>query len=155
MEDLTVKALEAIGATYNRLDTAPLRPFLTNHTEWHSQDVFEVLRGADSILDYLTGKFETLSKYPRSDHPLLVLAELPSDGPCLAIFQDEGGGSSYQTPVALILVKHDDEALTSISMCSIAPHPSQARLSRNYPGLTPEEGSKRMEAFLPGNDLKA
>ena len=156
MDQTTETLLRAIGASYNQLDTAPLQPHLGDDTEWHSQNVFEVLRGASAILDYLNGKFATLAECPPSILPLFVLAELPwgtgCDGPCLSAFQSEDE-TPNQIPVALILIEHDEHGtLKKISMCSVAPNPAQARITDDCPGLTPEEGSRRLRRLFPNRD---
>jgi hypothetical protein len=139
-------ACRGLAAMWNLLDPTPLFEILAPDVVWESQMVFEPLRGRDAVTAYLTGKLETL-RSTRTAHP--VVAELGRCGidrggqvfvlsanpgrPCVIVYQGEG--VRHQGPSALALVEVADGLVRRVDLCSVAPSPSSAVRTGEFPGL--------------------
>lgn len=103
-----------------------LGAILAPDVRYESQIVFEPLLGRDAVLDHLTRKLQAIAK---SDAP--TYGEVGSLGgrPCGIAHQD---GNRE----ALFLLGLDAEGLIkAIDICVVAPHPSEASASGEFPGL--------------------
>jgi hypothetical protein len=134
--------LHDLGAAYNTLDATAFATWLDEDSVWESQSVMSAMTGKTTIMEYLEGKAATLRSAPDWQRPLAVLASINGQA-CLAIYQGPVFVGDRHVPVALFMVKSDDDTLKRVDVC-ILPPPETATLSTEYPGLTADEAAARL-----------
>ena len=133
--------VELYAKTWNTLNPAIIEPYLADDVVYESQLVFDPLIGKKAVFDYLQGKMQTIkqTRY-KSD----VYAEIghcgSQDGnkvqvlsasafrPCVLMAQ-----GNPDKIIALILLETDAGKIKRIDLCTIAPHPSTATRTGEYP----------------------
>jgi len=127
MSELTqLAALQAYARAINTLSAEHLEPLLALDFHYASQDVFDELETKERFLEYFRGKLETISK---SDMPVWAEMGQTSYGePCVVLAQ-----GNIDQLVATVLTKVGGNMIKRIDICSVAPHPSTARRTGEYP----------------------
>ncbi len=136
-----MNALEAVATMVNTLDTSIFERRAREDVIWESQSVLGDLRGKETVLDYLNGKYETIRRtkaYP--------VAQLACNNPrnyedCFVV---EQLGSCKSTT----FVKADGrDQIMRIDVCFI-PSPAQVIKTGRFPKLTLEEVNQRRHAWI-------
>lgn len=133
---------------WNQLDFDLFAPFLASEVTYTSQHVFDELHGREEVENHLRQKMETIRSSSGSDVRAevglcgdqsgwtVLVAEATENRPCVLLQQ----GPSPQ-PIALVLLDikervDNENKVTGIGICTVAPHPSTAHRTGIYPGST-------------------
>jgi len=128
-----------VAKAYNKLDAGFISSIASEDLYYTSQAVYAPLEGKDKVTDFLYKKFRTARD---SGHPAFAelgfLIDFPSRDllrldeekgrPCIILSQD-----TKDNKIGLITVKVFRNKVTEISICTIAPHWSQALHTGLYP----------------------
>lgn len=129
MDNQQLKALRAYAKMMNTLQTEWLGPLLAENLRYNSQWVFEEMRGKQKYLEYMQGKFQTITKSGSRPHAEIgELQEYPF-GPCVILAQGD-----KDNLVATVLVGIEDGLVAKLDMCAV-PDPMAAIRTGEYPGV--------------------
>ena len=123
-------ALRAYAHMLNKLDQNQLEPLLAEDFRYASQSVFAEIGSKAEYMTYISGKLATIRS---SGH--VVRAEMGTVNafgrmrPCVLVAQGD-----QPEPVALVLAEVAGGVIQRLDMCTVAPHPSTATRSGDYPG---------------------
>ncbi len=123
------EAAKAYARALNNLDCSLLKPLLDRKAIYESQHVFEPLVGQAKILEYLEGKFTTLSKAGVDRQAKAEMAWMNSTyvgRPAVILHQ--GGG-----PVAVVLFTTAGGRIARIDICGVLPRVDEATGTGEYP----------------------
>jgi|GEM_PF-749986 len=126
---------------WNTLNPEVIEPYLAEDVAYESQQVLSALVGKEEVFDYLKGKMQTIRKnLLQSD----VYAEIGYCGnqegynvqvwsanqgkPCVLMAQ-----GNPDEVLALVLLKTEEGKIKRVDICTIAPHPSTAIRTGEYP----------------------
>ena len=123
------EAAVAYARTWNTLDISYLEGLLSDEVHYSSQNVLYELTTKLEVADYLSGKIETVRTAPHAQ----VFAELGCINwlrkqPCVVVAQ-----GIREDVGAIVLFRVEDDKITQIDMCSVAPDPSTALRLGEYP----------------------
>ena len=123
------EAAVVYARAWNSLDFSHLERLLADDVHYTSQNVFEELTTKADLVEYLAGKVKTVRRSPDAK----VFADLGCVNnrgmqSCVVVAQ-----GVKEDLVALVLFEVEDDKISRIDMCSIAPHPSTAIRLREYP----------------------
>ena len=122
-------ALRAYAKMMNKLDASHLEPFLADDFVYVSQAVFESITSKADFLAYIHPKLETIRQANA-----LVYAEMGRIDAygeiqtCVVTAQYDRSNL-----VAVVLASVDEDHLTKLCICTVAPPPEQAERSGDYP----------------------
>jgi len=113
----------------NALKTECLNQLLSEDLRYNSQWVFEEMRGGQTYLDYMKGKFLTITESGSRPHAEIgELQEYPF-GYCVVLAQGD-----KDNLVAIVLVGLKDGLVATLDMCAV-PDPTAATRTGEYPGV--------------------
>lgn len=125
------QAALALACAWNTLDESHLAPLLDANTVYESQNVLQPLVGINAILDYLRGKFVTLSACADT-HKVYAeigrMAESYKERPCVIIAQQHP-----DKLLAVVLFETERGRIKRLDFCTCAPNPSHAIRTGQYP----------------------
>ena len=136
MDELEV--IRIVARAYNNLDCSEIAAIASDDIVYASQEVRSSLNGKDKVLDLLRGKFKSIK-----ESNFLAFAEigilgsqrdskiqiwLPIGTPCVILSQGR-----KEDKVGLAFVKTEEDKITRINFCSVAPHWSQAKGTGEFP----------------------
>jgi len=126
---------------WNNFDVEPIVPYLADDLVYESQLVFNPLVGKTTVVDYLKEKWSTTKAsgpewrvfaeigYCGSQYGRRVQVYSASPGrPCILATQGQKG-----VPQLLILLEVKNGIIRRIDLCAVAPHPSSATRTGEYP----------------------
>jgi hypothetical protein len=113
---------------WNLLDVSILEPYLDETSIYESQMVMTAMTGKKEIINYLKGKFITLSK-KEEYKPILEIGKVYGYLPCVIIFQ-----GSKENPVGVAMLEVEGNLIKRIDLC-IVPSPYEAVRTGIFPGL--------------------
>ncbi len=126
--------ISKVGIAYNTLDYKNIEDVAAENIIYESQNVFTPLIGKGNVTEFLRKKFQAIKK--SGSVVTAELATLPhsrrnadgtlSDLPCIILSQDG-------KKVCLMLIEHDQDKITRIDICSVAPHWSSAKGTGIFP----------------------
>ena len=133
--ELTKKeAATILAMAWNNLDVSIIEPHIAEDIIYWSQQALTDMTGKKAVMEYLSGKMETM----RKSHDMQVFAELGETKPypmaptppepCVILAEGDRNNVG-----ALVLFKIESNKINSIGICSDAPHPSTAKRSGVYP----------------------
>lgn len=129
---LASDATRAIAIAWNSLQEQRLIDRLANEIRYDSQSALEPLIGKAPVGAYLRARFARLRALGRSPAVELGEIDLPEaqSHPCAI-------GWDGSRPDCLFVPRHvsADGRIGEILILTIAPHPSEARGTREFPGL--------------------
>ena len=122
--------VERLATAYNRQDISILKEVLHPELLYSSQWVLQSITSRKEYLDYIEGKFKTITKTKAR-----IFAEIAKyrGRPCIIMAQ-----RTRQQKVCLVLVKVSDGLIAQIDLCQ-APHFSSALPLNYYPGLEEDQ----------------
>lgn len=121
-------ALKAYAKMMNTLQTEWLAPMLSEDFRYNSQWVFEEMRGKQKYLDYMRGKFRTITESGSRPHAEIgELQEYPF-GYCVILAQND-----VDNLIATVLVGVEGGLITRLDMCAV-PDPHATKRTGEYPG---------------------
>lgn len=121
----------AFAVAWNRLDISGLELLLAEDVHYASQNVFEELEGKDAVLEYLNAKIQTIRGATSNYKVYAELGETqsyPAGRPCVLLAQGDANNIG-----ALVLFDVQEGKAKRIDLCTVAPHPSSARRTGEYP----------------------
>ncbi len=128
-----LNALRAYARMLNTLNVDQLERFLAEDFRYTSQAVFKELTSKTEYLSYITRKLETIRLARVPVFAEMGQVDVMSDmRPCVVVAQ--GNQESLE---ALVLGEVDGGRLKRLDLCIVAPHPTTAQRSGEYPGLVP------------------
>lgn len=124
-------AVELFARAWNQLDPERIGRLFAETIRYTSQNVLEDLNGRSAVLEYLHGQMETINN---AGPEMKVFAEIGRVGarPCVLLAQ---GGKTQPGLLALLTVEAG--VILAVDLCSVAPHPSSAERTGQYPGEAP------------------
>ncbi len=125
------QAAAAWAKAWNTLDPGHVEALLDDDVRYASQSVLDEIEGKADLLTYLAWKMRTVGRLPGAA-VFAELGELPAFGPCVVMAQ-----GTRNALAAVVLFRIEGGRMTRIDMCTVAPHPSEARRSGVYPLLPP------------------
>ena len=123
------EAAKAYARAVNNLDCSFLKPVLGKDAVYESQHVFDALVGRTKILEYLTGKFRTISEAGWECRVKAEMAWMNStyEGrPAVILHQ---GGEK----VAVVLFKTSGGRVRRIDICGVLPRTDEATGTGEFP----------------------
>lgn len=115
----------------NRLEHQWITQRLANDAVYGSQSVRQDLNGADEIVPYIVGKFETLKRLGEEHLAGAELGYMPGiENPCVIVYQRESLSSSSELGRRLMLmtIEVDTEGKARNFFCvTVVPEPSSAQ----------------------------
>jgi hypothetical protein len=122
------QSLRAYAITLKSLSASELVPLLADDFRYSSQAVVSEIESKHAFVDYISTKLEAIRK-----SGVRVWAEMGQiqhgfPGPCVVIAQGK-----QEEIVALVLATVKNGKITRLDMCTVAPHPSTAVRSGEYP----------------------
>ena len=127
------QALRAYAVMLNSLSARTLVPLLSDDFHYSSQSVLGEIESKAAFIDYISGKLETIRKSGTRIWAEMGTLHQDFPGACVVVAQ-----GSQDKIAALVLAKVHDGKLTRLDMCTVAPHPSTAVRTGEYPGLNTE-----------------
>lgn len=124
-------AARAFATAWNRLDVSALVPLLSEDVCYGSQSVLSELEGKSAVLTYLRAKMQTMKDAAADKQVYAEMGQTqtyPAGHACVLIAQGDRDDLS-----ALVLFEIEGDLVTRIDLCTIAPHPSSARRTGDYP----------------------
>ncbi len=125
---------------WNRLDPEIIEPYLFDSVEYSSQQVWETLKGKDTVFEYLSGKMAAIRD---SSAEYKVYAEIgycgSQKGKAVQLFGADGdpcvvmAQGNVDNPSGIVLLRIDDSKIVSIALCSVVPNPKDAVRTGEYP----------------------
>lgn len=130
--------LRKVAKAYNNLDYTEIEAIASDNLVYESQEVLSSLNGKEKVIDHLKGKFETINETENfayaeigilgSQRNSNVQVWLAPGSPCIILSQ-----GSIENKLALVFIKIENEKLSRIDICTIAPHWSQVKGTREFP----------------------
>jgi len=124
-------AVEAWAKAWNTLDLAHLEPLLAERVRYASQSILDEVEGKADVLAYLAWKMRTVGRLPGAA-VFAELGELATHEPCAVMAR-----GTRDALAAVVLFRVEGDAIAQIDVCTVAPHPREARRSGVYPLLPP------------------
>jgi len=121
------QAVRALAVMWNTLDASVISPLLAEDVVYESQNVLTPLTGRADLLNYLEGKFKTISKTLPSSKVFAELGEFQGR-PALVLAQ-----GARENREGAVLVEVGDGKIRRIDLCSVVPHPSEVTGTGEYP----------------------
>jgi hypothetical protein len=130
----------AAGA--NRLDPELIRPLLARNCTYGSQAVLEDLTGKKAVMDYLSGKFETLKEMgPGSLLRVQLAYDTEGAGPCLLYqqrFSSFGRPGIGEVAGYQLAEVNTGKRIKRLFLVTAIPSPSKVLVSGLFPGVDRE-----------------
>lgn len=123
------EAAKAYARAINNLDSSLLKPLLGKDAIYESQHVFAALVGRTKIIEYLTGKFRTISEAGWEQRVKAEMAWMNStyEGrPAVILYQGD-------TKVAVVLFKTSGGRIRRIDICGVLPGIDEATGTGEFP----------------------
>lgn len=114
-----------LAKTYNNLDESFIADLLSEDIIYESQNVLTPIEGKENLLYYLKNKFKRINELKS-----IVFAEIGflNDNSCIILSQDEKENKS-----SLVLIEINNNLISRIDLCTVAPHWSSAKRTDEYP----------------------
>ena len=123
-----IKLIKEVGKAYNTLNHNVLDASLDDGIIYESQNVLKALKGKKAVMEYLEGKFATIRKLENHVYAELGFLDEAKQKPCIILSQ-----GSKENKGALILVEENNNKITRIDICTVAPHWTSAIRTNEYP----------------------
>lgn len=123
-----VELIKSVAKTYNNLNQDVLVPILDEDIVYESQNVLKALKGKKAVLEYLKQKFATIRKMENQVYAELGFLDEAKQKPCIILSQ-----GTKENKGALILIKDENNLITRIDICTVAPHWTSAIPTNEYP----------------------
>jgi hypothetical protein len=119
------KYITELAKTYNNLDESFIADLLSEDIIYESQNVLTPIEGKENLLYYLKNKFKRIKELNS-----IVFAEIGflNDNSCIILSQDEKENKS-----SLVLIEINNNLISRIDLCTVAPHWSSAKRIGEYP----------------------
>lgn len=127
--------------SWNNLKFEIIEPFLSKDVVYESQQVFDALVGKEAVSDYLKGKMETIKVHILTADVYAEVGYCGSQGgrrvqvssdyqerPCVLMAQ-----GNKDIPLAVVLLETENDKIQRIDICTVAPLPSSAERTGEYP----------------------
>lgn len=128
------QAVYLFAKSWNTLDPTDLIPWLDENVRYSSQNVLQSMNTADEVVAYLKAKMMAVKSAPEN-RVYAEIAETQSypaapnpAQPCVLLAQ-----SDPNNLLAVVLIGVSKDKITSIDICSVAPHPYSVKRSGEYP----------------------
>lgn len=120
--------VKTVAKSYNNLNHDVLNSVLDENIIYESQNVLKALEGKQNVLSYLEGKFKTIANSGNQVYAELGFLDEAKQKPCIILSQGD-----KENKGVLILVKAENNLITRIDICTVAPHWSSAIRTDEYP----------------------